>query len=40
MCRYAEHMYKEHFACFGCRKSFKVTNCVQEEDKTVSGSVV
>jgi hypothetical protein len=23
MCRYAEHSYKEPFACFDCRKSFK-----------------
>ena len=23
MCRYAEHTYKEPFACFTCRKSFK-----------------
>ena len=23
MCRYAEHRYKEPFACFECRKSFK-----------------
>ena len=23
MCRYAFHNYKQHFACFACRKSFK-----------------
>ena len=23
MCRYAYHNYRDHFACFDCRKSFK-----------------
>lgn len=23
MCRYAWHNYRDHFACFGCRKAFK-----------------
>src|ERR671931_2492524 len=23
MCRYGEHTYKNHFACFRCRKTFK-----------------
>ena len=26
MCRYAEHTYKEPFACFQCRKVFKQTS--------------
>lgn len=26
MCRYAEHTYKEPFACFDCRKVFKQTS--------------
>ena len=26
MCRYAFHTYKEPFACFDCRKSFKQTS--------------
>lgn len=23
MCRYAHHQYRDHFACFRCRKAFK-----------------
>lgn len=24
MCRYAWHYYRDHFACFACRKAFKI----------------
>jgi len=38
MCRYGFSTYKEHYACFGCRKAFKSprwANRDQERPKTV-----
>ena len=41
MCRYAFHTYKEPFACFDCRKSFKQTNRweLPEERRPAKGEV-
>lgn len=29
MCRYGDHTYKDHFACFGCRKTFRKPESLQ-----------
>ncbi|MCW8130878.1 MAG: hypothetical protein KIS92_11045 [Planctomycetota bacterium] len=34
MCRYAFHNYRDHFACFDCRKSFKYWQWEPCDEKT------
>lgn len=34
MCRYAWHNYRDHFACFRCRKAFKYWQWEECDEKT------
>ena len=35
MCRYGFHTYKDHFACFDCRKTFRVRPAAEWVDEAV-----
>ena len=37
MCRYAWHHYRDHFACFGCRKAFKYWQFEEVKEATFRG---
>lgn len=37
MCRYAFHNYRDHFACFDCRKAFKYWQSTEVDRKTFEG---
>ena len=34
MCRYAWHDYRDHFACFDCRKAFKHWQWEEVDERT------
>ena len=34
MCRYAWHNYRDHFACFDCRKAFKYWQWAETDEAT------
>lgn len=37
MCRYAWHNYRDHFACFDCRKAFKYWQLEPVDEPTFKG---
>lgn len=37
MCRYAMHTYKDHFACFACRKTYRKAWSASERGRFATG---